>query len=56
MDSPTRQRYDTQAKVLRAKIKSWEVDFYNAHNAHKPSRKDIKESEMCMTNHPPLFP
>lgn len=45
---PSRQRYEAQAKDLRVKIKSWEVDFYNAHGGKKPSRFDIKDSDMCM--------
>lgn len=49
MDEPTRQRYETQAKDLRTKIKSWEVDFYNSHNGKKPSRSDIKVFDMCTT-------
>lgn len=47
MDSPTRQRYETQSKDLRAKIKSWEGDFCKTHNGNKPSRQDIKEHDMC---------
>lgn len=48
MDDATRQRYETQVKDLRVKIKSWEVDFCNSHDGKKPSRSDIKESDMCM--------
>lgn len=48
MDGATRQRYETQVKDLRVKIKSWEVDFCNSHDGKKPSRSDIKESDMCM--------
>ncbi|KAJ4387711.1 hypothetical protein N0V93_008310 [Gnomoniopsis smithogilvyi] len=49
MDELTRQRYEKQAKDLRVKIKSWEVDFYNSHDGKKPSRSDIKESDMSST-------
>lgn len=44
MDAATRERYETQSKELRVKIKTWEVDFYKSHDGSKPSRQDIKNN------------
>lgn len=49
MDAAVRQRYETQSKVLRVKIKAWEVEFYQSHDGKKPSRDDIKTSGMSMS-------
>lgn len=46
MDEPTRQRYETQAKDLRVKIKTWEGGYCNDHGGKKPSREDIKNAGM----------
>lgn len=46
MDEPTRQRYETQSKDLRLKIKTWEVGYCNSHGGKKPSREDIKNAGM----------
>lgn len=48
MDEAARQRYETQSKDLRVKIKAWEVEFYQSHDGKKPSRDDIKTSGMSM--------
>lgn len=48
MDEVTRQRYETQFKDLRVKIKAWEVDYYNNHDRKKPGREAIKNSGMSM--------
>lgn len=42
MDEADRQRYETQSKELRVKLKDWELEFARSHGGAKPTRDDIK--------------
>lgn len=42
MDEADRQRYETQSKELRVKLKDWELEFAKSHGGAKPTRDDIK--------------
>lgn len=42
MDEADRQRYETQSKELRVKLKDWELEFAKSHGGAKPARDDIK--------------
>ncbi|KAG8162496.1 hypothetical protein KVR01_008261 [Diaporthe batatas] len=42
MDEADRQRYETQSKELRVKLKEWELEFAKSHGGAKPARDDIK--------------
>ncbi|KKY34435.1 putative dna replication regulator sld2 [Diaporthe ampelina] len=42
MDEEDRQRYETQSKELRVKLKDWELEFAKSHGGAKPTRDDIK--------------
>ncbi|KAK2607973.1 hypothetical protein N8I77_006612 [Diaporthe amygdali] len=42
MDEADRQRYETQSKELRVKLKDWELEFAKTHGGAKPTRDDIK--------------
>lgn len=42
MDEADRQRYETQSKELRVKLKDWELEFAKSHAGAKPTRDDIK--------------
>lgn len=42
MDEAHRQRYETQSKELRVKLKDWELEFAKSHGGAKPTRDDIK--------------
>ncbi|KAL1873882.1 hypothetical protein Daus18300_003754 [Diaporthe australafricana] len=42
MDEAARQRYETQSKELRVKLKDWELEFAKTHAGAKPTRDDIK--------------
>ena len=42
MDEADRQRFETQSKELRVKLKDWELEFAKSHGGAKPTRDDIK--------------
>lgn len=42
MEEADRQRYETQSKELRVKLKEWELEFAKSHGGAKPTRDDIK--------------
>lgn len=44
MDEADRQRYETQSKDLRVKLKEWELEFAQSHGGAKPTRDDIKSN------------